>query len=425
MYGAGYDAGGTPAEVQPPPLHGVPPLDAPIASPALKAPPTCASTQRLHVPPRLLQGDEAEAPRPTFFEASSPKAKKARSLGPGEVHTNIASPFFKSAKPDAARLKKEVLARDPTVRCSSFSVPRLLQVLCNLPVPVQAQPAPAMASTPRAAQAGPQAPEGGAGETGASPTAEAAPAPSPTGSSGVVGSPAAAPPPAVAAAPQPNTDGPSQRWSAKVHTVRMLHCCMLHLPDYLNRNKKLTRKQLDACSTHWAWEKIVMAFNDPAIKFSLHVPKEYDEEEMLLKLSTAWTPYVATAAKLHAEHTTFAKDLQVRLARWRLSGNGDMGELDEAAKVKYSLGTCSADFRNYCDGRPVLLYGYYLLNFYEALASAARDMPEGTGHSSTSNRRAAETIPRHLRNANAQPGQRPPQKKGKRGQRSFCLWTCV
>ena len=60
-------------------------------------------------------------------------------MGPGEVHTNIASPFFKSAKPDAARLKKEVLARDPTVRCSSFSVPRLLQVLCNLPVPVQAQ----------------------------------------------------------------------------------------------------------------------------------------------------------------------------------------------------------------------------------------------------------------------------------------------
>lgn len=66
-----------------------------------------------------------------------------------------------------------------------------------------------------------------------------------------------------------------------------------------------------------------------------------------------------------------------------------MGDCPDDEKTKNSLSIFSSNFKDYCNGKPILLYMYELFMRYELLESAAGDMPEGTGHSSTSHRPVA------------------------------------
>lgn len=72
-----------------------------------------------------------------------------------------------------------------------------------------------------------------------------------------------------------------------------------------------------------------------------------------------------------------------------------MGDCPDDDKTRNSLNVFSSNFKDYCHGKPVLLYMYEILMHYGLLESSAGDMPDGTEHSSasSSNRATAATRP--------------------------------
>ena len=383
MYGAGYDVGGLQAE----PAAG---LEALVNAAQVGHPPD---------PPAGHAGGASPLPPPAAAPSLTPRSKGARGIcrkHPCDKEGLKDRRRFEQ-KPEKRHLCAELKRRVPDMQCDNWNNDKLLLELSRR----DAEPAEQAELAPAAAGA-------------------VLPAPAPA-------------PDVVQLMDDDGDPVVSVRWAQNKHTIRLVHVLIETKVDFLNRDKTLSREQLDAAPRNWYWEKANRMFMDP--NFRPVLDKSTDPEHQHLfdnaKLRTNCRYNNCDADKCKREFVALKGRLSKYLANFRKSGMGDMpdsepgtddgsgaGEpaamtenfipLTEAEKVEKSHSVFSSKFAPYCrlaggGADIVALYAYEQFLKHQLLASAASDLPKDTEHSSETDRSCAGDIPQHLR-GNAHPG---------------------
>ena len=182
----------------------------------------------------------------------------------------------------------------------------------------------------------------------------------------------------------PEESGSKPRWS------RNKCVCVIHIicsedlkTDFINRDRKLDRQEMDAKGMDSFWEKAANVFNSTQT-FDIDKHKGTDRFKTL---SAAPTTYVADATKLKSEFGQMRAALTKALTNFRKSGMGD-GEADEGDEL-----IMSSDFRDFCMGDEVLEYMEFMFRKADILDLATCNMPDGADFSSDSTRRSCTTGP--------------------------------
>ena len=162
-------------------------------------------------------------------EAAEPPTKKvaaARAIVPGCVHWELTKWPKSEAKPNSHAMRAEILRRDPKARPSGWSNQTCATWLHANAVPPEVVALDA--ATPRAP------------EVTREDVADAW---------------------AAVDATSTETD-PKKKWNHYNCSVRLLHCIVDTKEDFLKRDAKLTRQELDAKSKDWYWTQCALKFND-------------------------------------------------------------------------------------------------------------------------------------------------------------------
>eukprot|EP00965_Chrysotila_dentata_P120451 3982727-Pleurochrysis_carterae.AAC.1 len=190
------------------------------------------------------------------------------------------------------------------------------------------------------------------------------------------------------------------RWSAKNHTVRLVHVCMELKAEFLARDECLDRRALDGAARDSFWQLAAKKFADPSFNPPLHpggaLPGEKSLFESNLKggLRASWSSHPVDALKLKKEFQATRSSLNTAMGRFRSSGMGDMAEAD---KIRESNTVYSSTFENFCNGNAVAFYMYTVLVEHGCLESVTCAMPEGTTDSSSApSRHTRGPLPEHL-----------------------------
>ena len=169
----------------------------------------------------------------------------------------------------------------------------------------------------------------------------------------------------------------SQNWRAMSDSTRLLNVLVLAKDDFINRNRKPSREQLDAGHRKLFWDDAAELFNGK--NRDLEKFEGDAEKWRTMGLSCQPSGYLATAEKLEAVFKELRKDHMTAQKGFRQSGNGEGGPVD----VEDSLTIHSAFFKDFVNTKPVDEYFYEILLAHGLLESAATDMPAGSTSSST------------------------------------------
>ena len=362
MYGAGYDAG----------LGGTAAMDLLAMGAQVMGTgsgdlrDTCAATRpeaqtadELATQPVTQEGDGRGAEQsaggenvlnwPSYVSLDQTKLAHARNIScdnaPGK--TNLSG--FKPAteKPRHRELWQAVMERDPTNRPKNWSMETCVKWLLD----------PANKPSPDSAP-------GGTGPAGPEVAAE----------DERVGT------------KEDDGSAPRLRWSRN-YLVRLLHVISSLPKEFMDRNRKLGRLELDANSKDAFWEKAAQLFNSDT-EFHLIKPRSASHKSKYDKLSGAPTEYKALASKLKSEFGEFRAPFSKSMTSWKSSGQGANPapeKKDEDPNALYG-----ADFENFTGGDLIQEYCFDL-NIHNAdlLTSHTCAMPKGaafnatSGHSST------------------------------------------
>jgi len=156
-------------------------------------------------------------------------------------------------------------------------------------------------------------------------------------------------------APAPEKTGKEQdedvvtRWSTS-KMMRLLHVCLSDelFSEFLQRDKKLTRTQLDAKSKNSFWHSVAIIFCDPSKTFDLiDFPGVESDRYTNLKAGLLPTTYALTAEKAKKEFGDFRTLLTKIYTRFKQSGEGDdvheektAQEMQESSKPDSAVKVC-------------------------------------------------------------------------------------
>ena len=202
----------------------------------------------------------------------------------------------------------------------------------------------------------------------------------------VMGAPATAPAPPATTDKEQDEDVVT-RWSSS-KMMRLLHVCLCdeHFQEFLQRDKKLTRMQLDAKAKNSFWHAVAITFCDTSKTFDLmDFPGVDSDRYSSLKAGLLPTTYALTAEKAKKEFGDFRTLLTKIYQRFKVSGEGDnvdeektAQEIQEGAPKPHG-----ADFWDFCQGNAVIDYAYRFLKKKDALQNATCLMPAGSQFNST------------------------------------------
>ena len=200
-------------------------------------------------------------------------------------------------------------------------------------------------------------------------------------------SPGLGPPDPALAEQGPEEDSVVTRWSTP-KMMRLLHVCLSdqHFQEFLQRDKKLTRAQLDAKARNSFWHAAAITFCDASKTFDLmDFPGVDSDRYSSLKAGLLPTTYALTAEKAKKEFGDFRTLLTKIYQRFKVSGEGDnvdeekmAQEIQEGAPKPHG-----ADFWDFCQGNAIIDYAYRFLKKKDALQNATCLMPTGSTFNST------------------------------------------
>ena len=206
----------------------------------------------------------------------------------------------------------------------------------------------------------------------------------------------------------PDPDLPCERWSARVHTTRLIHVCVELLDAFLLRDKPLvTRNEVDVGDRNSFWERAAEKFVDRSftpsvlggqsfkdldmahqvhdlslLAESIHMPSLVMLHLPLSNLSQvaidganlepSWTAYPATAVRLKEKFTALRAQMSLALANFRLSGMGDVTCEDA---VRHSLTVHGSNFADFCRNDAVLMYTYEVFMKYNMCCEHDQSLP--------------------------------------------------
>ena len=183
--------------------------------------------------------------------------------------------------------------------------------------------------------------------------------------------------------------GKGLRWSrGKAARMIMAIASDELLCDFVDRDRKLNRQEMDSRGKDNFWEKLALVYNSdqtfilPVSKFGPHKYKG---------MTVSPTSYVADATKLKKEFADIRASLTKAVANWRKSGNGrdadpELGG-EEASEGREIF---SDDFQDFTHGDEILDLTYEVFTAKDILNAACCDMPEDSKASSQSKRLVAE-----------------------------------
>jgi len=176
-----------------------------------------------------------------------------------------------------------------------------------------------------------------------------------------------APPPAAAPATtdKEQDEDVVTRWSAS-KMMRLLHVVLSdeHFQEFLQRDKKLTRTQLDAKAKNSFWHAAAITFCDTSKTFDLiDFPGVESDRYANLKPGLLPTTYALTAEKAKKEFGDFRTLLTKIYQRFKVSGEGDDVDEDKTAQEMQEGAPKphGSDFWDFCQGNAVIDYAYRFL----------------------------------------------------------------
>ena len=101
--------------------------------------------------------------------------------------------------------------------------------------------------------------------------------------------------------------------------------------------------------------------------------------------------YPAGAEKLEKEYKSLRTQFTITMGKFRKSGMGDGWAGTEDERVHLTNTVYSCNFRDFCYGKPLVLYMYELLLPFDLLESAGGDMPAASTSSSSAPPRSTST----------------------------------
>ena len=274
----------------------------------------------------------------------------ARTIVPGCQHWDVKNRGSWPAGatiPNADAMKWEVTQRDPERRPSAWDAAKLCRWLHEYAVPAYVAPVPPV-PTPTTTPADAEG-DGGGGGNGT------------------------------------ESGGQRQRWVAKCDSPRLAHVLVELKSEFLSRDTKPTRVQLDSSPRNAFWQKAALKFNDANFK-----PSKHKSTDMLIQmdfdsLDPSHDPtFTVDAATLNKHFNEARKYLKECMQNFRTSGMGDCPTED---REKQSNTVFSSTFASYCQGKPAVLYLYHVLMPHDLLTSFQADMPEDSTHSSEGGQR--------------------------------------
>ena len=207
---------------------------------------------------------------------------------------------------------------------------------------------------------------------------------------------------AIVAVVQRDSDGqgPKPRWSRNKFARVICIICMDDLKeDFINRDRKLDRQEMDAKGANSFWEKVAIVFNSSRV---FDIDKVRGQQQFKT-LSAGPCAYVADAAKLKYEFGQMRASLTKALVNFQKSGQGD-DEVREDAGDEQEAILCGSNFRDFCAGDELLEYFEFMLRKADLIDAATCNMPAQARYDHKSKRRTA-----------SQPDSQPKPKKKKKG----------
>ena len=235
----------------------------------------------------VMGGAQPQSELPPIASCDPLKLQAARDIIPGKTISpvNLTGWAPAKTKPRKQELMRAILERDSSQRCKHWSVEKCVHFLLETPPAVIAA------------------------AIGAAPDPAAA-------------APAAAP----AAAQQPTQnreEGPtdtSSRWS-KFKDVRLLHAIAENRAQFVARDRKLTRAELDAGARHACWEDVCKTFNSQQ-EFAILASQEAADKFASFGSRCLPTSYVLERDKAMKEFGSLRTQLTKCLVNFRRSGMG-------------------------------------------------------------------------------------------------------
>ena len=201
--------------------------------------------------------------------------------------------------------------------------------------------------------------------------------------------------PARATTDKESDDDVVTRWSTS-KMMRLLHVCLSDelFSEFLQRDKKLTRTQLDGKAKNSFWHSAAITFCDMSKTYDLiDFPGVESDRYANLKAGLLPTTYALTAEKAKKEFGDFRTLLTKIYTRFKQSGEGDDVDEEKTAQEMQEGVTKphGADFWDFCQGNAVIDYAYRFLKKKDALQNATCLMPAGSSFNSTPGSTTMET----------------------------------
>ena len=169
-----------------------------------------------------------------------------------------------------------------------------------------------------------------------------------------------------------------QNWKGVVDSIRLLNAIISLKAEFLARDIKLTREQLDAKQKKNYWVALANKFMSSDADLDVMIgDSQYWSN---LGLSSRHSGFVLTAVKAEQVFKDLRSEHIKTQAKFCVSGGGDGGPVEEHTSVV----EFSSNFRDFTIGYPVNEYFYEVLITHQLLESAATDLPPNAASSSCS-----------------------------------------
>jgi len=168
--------------------------------------------------------------------------------------------------------------------------------------------------------------------------------------------------------------GGRSNWSTLKCAPRLINVIALMLKtDYLDRDKTLSRLEIDAKQQNWFWEKLAIAFNedeDPELTKNMFAMDSGVPEKVRRLVPERPDGLIVSASMLKDKHTKLRTVIQKAMNKFQVTGNGDNADTDLGDQVH------SNDLSSYFPNNAAVYYFYLVLQRYQLLESFSIVMPD-------------------------------------------------
>jgi len=196
--------------------------------------------------------------------------------------------------------------------------------------------------------------------------------------------------------------GGRSNWSTLKCAPRLINVIALMLKtDYLDRDKTLSRLEIDAKGQNWFWNKLAETFNtddNPDFDENMFVDDMTISDQVRNLIPGRPDGLIASASMLKEKHRDLRTVIQKAMNKFQDTGNGDNADTDLAdGQVR------SNDLSSYFSNNPAIYYVFLVLKKFSLLESFKVIMPDECKSTVTSRSKCAYGKKRKRSNDNRNP----------------------